>query len=73
MRIRISFAALFLGAAVSAQEPEPWSPESYPDLDGFNARKQIVLEGLAKGGLDKWRRGYFAGGDQLIYLGGGKT
>ncbi len=70
MRIRISLLPLFFGTLVAAEEPAPWSPESYPDQEGFNARKQIVLEGLAKGGLDKWRRGYFAGGDPGKYLPG---
>jgi len=46
------------------------SPATYPDADGFAERRQVILEGLAEGGLDKWRRGYFAGGDPGKYLPG---
>jgi hypothetical protein len=58
-----------MGNAFGA-EPKPWEPESYPDAEGFETRKQVVLEGVANGGLDKWRRGYFAGGDPGKYLPG---
>lgn len=70
MRNRISWCVCAISLTVFAQEPPPWDPASYPDAEGFEARKQIVLEGLAKGGLDKWRRGYFAGGDPGKYLPG---
>jgi hypothetical protein len=53
-----------------AEDPSPWSPESYPDAEGFAQRRQIILEGLASGGLDKWRKGYFSGGDPGKYLPG---
>jgi len=46
------------------------SPTTYPDAEGFEARKRVILEGLAGGGLDKWRKGYFARGDPGKYLPG---
>jgi len=46
------------------------SPTTYPDAEGFAERARFVLEGVADGGLDKWRRGYFAGGDPGKYLPG---
>lgn len=55
---------------VRSAEPEIWSAQTYPDAEGFAQRKQIILEGLAEGGLDKWRRGYFTGGDPGKYLPG---
>lgn len=55
-------------AATAADTTPPWSPDSYPDARGFKQRKQILLGGIARGGLDKWRTGYFAGGDPGKYL-----
>ncbi len=46
------------------------SPTTYPDAAGFEERAQLVLKGVADGGLDKWRRGYFTGGDPGKYLPG---
>lgn len=67
---KICAFTLFVATTVSAESPPPWSPESYPDNEGFTARKQIILEGLARDELGKWRRGYFAGGDPGKYLPG---
>lgn len=46
------------------------SPTTYPDEEGFDRRAHIVLEGLAEAGLQKWREGYFKGGDPGKYLPG---
>lgn len=46
------------------------SPRTYPDRDEFENRRRIILTGVAHGGLDKWRRGYFEGGDPGKYLPG---
>ncbi|MCC5843933.1 MAG: hypothetical protein JJU05_06755 [Verrucomicrobia bacterium] len=46
------------------------SPVTYPDSDGFAARRRIVLEGVADNNLNSWRRGYFTGGDPGKYLPG---
>jgi len=46
------------------------SPTTYPDADGFKRRSMLVVAGLAEGGLDKWRKGYFKGGDPGKYLPG---
>jgi len=46
------------------------SPLNYPDEDGFQARAQVILEGLASADLGTWRRGYFSGGDPGKYLPG---
>lgn len=43
-------------------------PVTFPDEDGFQARRAVLIEGLAHGGLDRWRRGYFSGGDPGKYL-----
>ena len=48
----------------------PWAPESHPDPEWIETRARIVVEGVADGGLAKWRRGYFAGGDPGKYLPG---
>jgi len=53
-----------------AQAAPASSPATYPDAAGFAARRQVVIEGLAEGGLDKWRKGYFTGGDPGKYLPG---
>ena len=45
------------------------SPTTFPE-DGYNARRQNVLEGLADNNLQTWRRGYFSGGDPGKYLPG---
>lgn len=46
------------------------SPLSYPDETGFQDRAKVIIEGVATGSLDKWRRGYFTGGDPGKYLPG---
>lgn len=46
------------------------SPLTYPDEEGFQKRRQIVLEGVADNDLGSWRRGYFSGGDPGKYLPG---
>jgi hypothetical protein len=46
------------------------SPTTYPDLEGFAVRRQILLEGVANNDLNTWRRGYFTGGDPGKYLPG---
>lgn len=48
--------------------PPPWSPETFPDEEGFAARRQIVIEGVANNDLGTWRRGFFTGGDPGKYL-----
>ncbi len=53
-----------------AAEAPASSPETYPDETGFQRRRDIILRGLAEGGLDRWRRGYFSGGDPGKYLPG---
>lgn len=45
-------------------------PASYPDADGFEARRKVLIEALATNELGKWRRGFFAGGDPGKYLPG---
>ncbi len=46
------------------------SPATYPDEEGFDRRAQNVVEGLATENLQKWREGYFTGGDPGKYLPG---
>ena len=46
------------------------SPTTYPDEEGFDERAQNVVEGLATEDLQKWREGYFTGGDPGKYLPG---
>lgn len=46
------------------------SPLSYPDEAGFQDRAKVIIEGVSTGSLDKWRRGYFTGGDPGKYLPG---
>ncbi len=46
------------------------SPGTYPDEEGFERRAETALKGLAEGGLAKWRKGYFRGGDPGKYLPG---
>jgi hypothetical protein len=53
-----------------AAEAPASDPRTYPDADGFKKRAGIILEGLATNELDKWRRGYFTGGDPGKYLPG---
>ncbi len=43
---------------------------SYPYEAEFKERSKIVIEGLADGSLEKWRKGYFSGGDPGKYLPG---
>lgn len=59
-----------LNAGTDVPSEKPWAPASYPDAQGFEARRQVILEGVADGGLGKWRRGYFKGGDPGKYLPG---
>lgn len=65
------------GARAQAPAPHPGaaeapasSPETYPDAAGFQRRRELILSALAEGGLDRWRRGYFSGGDPGKYLPG---
>lgn len=53
-----------------AAEAPASSPLTYPDPEGFLARRQIVFEGVSDGDLNTWRRGYFTGGDPGKYLPG---
>ncbi len=53
-----------------AKEAPASSPLTYPDEAGHDKRAEVVLKALADGGLDKWRRGYFSGGDPGKYLTG---
>ncbi len=46
------------------------SPATYPDEAGFQARAQAAIKAVADGGLQKWREGYFRGGDPGKYLPG---
>ena len=46
------------------------SPVTYPDEEGFDRRAMVVLRGVAEGDLEKWRQGYFKGGDPGKYLPG---
>ena len=46
------------------------SPTTYPDADGFAVRGKLIVDGLAQEDLQKWRSGYFAGGDPGKYLPG---
>lgn len=59
-------------AAGSPPYPVPASadPRGYPDAEGFRTRADAVVQTLAAEELDKWRRGYFAGGDPGKYLPG---
>lgn len=42
--------------------------KSYPLEAEFDRRAMIMLQGLASESLDKWRKGYFSGGDPGKYL-----
>jgi hypothetical protein len=53
-----------------AEDSPSSSPLTFPDEAGFQARKQIVLEGVADNNLNTWRRGFFTGGDPGKYLPG---
>ena len=44
------------------------SPTTYPDAAGFAARGQLIIDGLAQEDLQRWRSGYFTGGDPGKYL-----
>ena len=82
--MRALLALLALGAASAAEWkiPDPAttahpadtvpaaSPMSYPDAAGFAARARLIVEGLAKEDLKKWRTGFFSGGDPGKYLPG---
>ncbi len=46
------------------------SPLSYADSEAFSRRGQLILHGLAVEDLQKWRSGYFTGGDPGKYLPG---
>lgn len=41
---------------------------TFPDEEGFQARRQVLIEGVATGDLGRWRRGFFTGGDPGKYL-----
>ena len=43
-------------------------PQTYPDEQGFQIRRQALIAALATHDLGKWRRGYFSGGDPGKYL-----
>lgn len=43
-------------------------PATYPDAEGFADRRARLVRALAEGSLDRWRRGFFAGGDPGKYL-----
>jgi len=81
--VLIAGAVIVAGAAPSAAGPFPLpashpgaaeaptsSPTTYPDETGFQRRRELLLRSLAEGGLDRWRRGYFSGGDPGKYLPG---
>jgi hypothetical protein len=53
-----------------AKEAPTSDPRTYPDPDGFKSRSEIILKGVANNDLQKWRTGYFAGGDPGKYLPG---
>lgn len=53
-----------------AEDSPSSSPLTYPDAEGFAARRQILLEGVADNNLNTWRRGFFTGGDPGKYLPG---
>ncbi len=76
-------ATLAAGAAAAWKVPTPGdathpgadaapasSPTTYPDPQGFQARAAAVIKAVADGGLEKWRTGYFSGGDPGKYLPG---
>lgn len=46
------------------------SPTTYDDAAGFAARGALIIDGLKGEDLQKWRTGYFAGGDPGKYLPG---
>ena len=63
--------------------PDPWAtvhpgaeeapascPTTFPDEEGFLARRATVFEGVARQNLESYRRGYFSGGDPGKYLPG---
>lgn len=73
----LSLGVLLTATALCAEPPHPGaadapasSPDTYPDASGFQRRREIILRGLAAGGLDRWRRGYFSAGDPGKYLPG---
>lgn len=63
-QIATCVTALALLTCLSARAEVP----AYPDEKGFAERREQLTRALAEGGLDRWRRGYFAGGDPGKYL-----
>jgi len=57
-------------APPGGEKPKVASPSSYPDPEGFNTRRDLILKGLAEEDLGKWRKGFFKGGDPGKYLPG---
>ncbi len=53
-----------------AEQAPASSPTTYADAEGFDARASLVVKAVADGGLEKWRTGYFSGGDPGKYLPG---
>lgn len=53
-----------------AEEAPASSPTTYPDEEGFLARRDTVFTGVAQQNLESYRRGYFSGGDPGKYLPG---
>jgi len=57
-------------AAPGAEAAPASQCATYPDEAGFRQRARLIVEGLAKEDLAKWRKGYFTGGDPGKYLPG---
>lgn len=68
--IKFCLIPLFFSLALLANAQKPWDPATYPDDKGFEERREILVEGLATGSLQKWRQGYFSGGDPGKFLPG---
>ena len=74
----VAFVAFLAPAPLFAAPPEPLpalqstvaDPASYPDAEGFAARRARLVAEVARNDLSKWRRGYFSGGDPGKYLPG---
>lgn len=65
----IPVALSLLILPMHADEAIPvWSPASFPDEEGFQTRRQLVIEGVANRNLSQYRRGFFARGDPGKYL-----
>jgi hypothetical protein len=50
-----------------AEQAPASSPRTYPDAEGFDARRDKLIQSLVDEDLTKWRRGYFSGGDPAKY------